>query len=182
MYKKLILIVVVLAIVALVGYVKLCYQNSQWQLKRDFRFVSAMPIEHFYNAAEKSCGIWYERIAEGGTVEGRANQRVMKCFENAFNNCEPKNILLVKENDLAPKASLIYSLIRVIKQNDQNECIIQNYNEEHALDLGQEKQPLSFINTCTVLSDKYYNSCEPLYIKDTKQKLESGEVQLKPAE
>ncbi|MBI5076841.1 hypothetical protein HZB94_00455 [Candidatus Falkowbacteria bacterium] len=174
MVKKIPWIVAGLLLVGAMLYLKLYYPDSQLQLKRLFKFVEAMPVEHFYNAPEKSCGIWHEREPkDGAVVAGRSNVKVEKCFQKAFASCVVKNIFLVKDASETDKNLFSYSLIRILKRNDQNECIIQNYHEEQKVNLGEEMIPLNYINTCTVLKDGLWNSCEPLYVKSWREEINS---------
>lgn len=169
--KNLIWLAAIVFVVFIVIYIKLYYPMSQMQLKSSFRHAIATPVEHYYNANELSCGIWYESDSSGKITVGRSNDRVKKCFEQAFKNCDRHNILLVRVNE-ADANQIVYSLIRIIKPNDQNQCIIQNYYEEDSLDVGQEdNQPLGYINTCTVLSGDYFNSCEPFYMADLRKQM-----------
>jgi hypothetical protein len=172
MYKKIIWLVIILLILALAGYLKFLYPGSQLQLKKEFRYVNAMPVEHFYNAYEKSCGILYKRAIAGGEVKGKSYDDVLKCFQRSFERCESKNIFLVEDETELSDKKITYSLIKVIKKNDQNECIIQNFFEEQDLLLPEDAQPISFVNTCTVLKSGFDAafSCEPLYIMEERAK------------
>lgn len=162
---------VVIAIVALSGvYFKFYYPNSQLQLKMTFKYVSALPIEYYYNATEKSCGIWYEGEHAAGVVTGRKNDAVKNCFRDAFKSCDSRRIFLVQDNSAADSRSIIYSMLRVIRKNDAGECIIQNYFEEQNLEVEEGAPPISYINTCTVLNKDFIFSCEPLYIKEIRTK------------
>jgi len=172
MYKKIIWLIIILLILALAGYLKFLYPGSQLQLKKEFRYVNAMPVEHFYNAYEKSCGILYKRAIAGGEVKGKSYDDVLKCFQRSFERCESKNIFLVEDETELSDKKITYSLIKVIKKNDQNECIIQNFFEEQDLLLPEDVQPISFVNTCTVLKSGFDAafSCEPLYIMEERAK------------
>lgn len=131
-----------------------------------------MPVEHFYNSMEKSCGVWYERdLNDGEIIVGRKNEKVSKCFEKAFADCTVKKVFLVSDASEMEQKLFSYSLIRILKRNDQNECLIQNYHEEQKVSLGEEMIPLNYINTCTVLKDGLWNSCEPLYVKDWREEI-----------
>ncbi|MFH1762452.1 MAG: hypothetical protein ABIA63_15240 [bacterium] len=141
-------------------------------MKRSFRYVSAMPVEHFYNTTEKRCGIWYERYSNGNLVESaKKNNKIKECFQKAFQSCDAKNILLVKESSDSIEKNITYTLIRTIKANDAGECIIQTYQDEYFMDpVLQDELPISYINTCTVLNNDFISSCEPLYAKERKTK------------
>lgn len=173
MQKKIIGIIVVLAVIAAGLYLRYYYPGSQFQLKNSLRRVVATPIEHFFNATEKSCGIWYERdVQSNGLVAGKGNDKVKSCFNEAFKKCQVKNILQVKDMTMGESQSIIYSLIRILRGNDAGECIVQNYYEEYSMNGAVENQiPINYINTCTVLADKIYNSCEPLYVKQQREKM-----------
>ncbi len=168
MYKKLTIVIVILLILAGGAYFKFFYPNSQWQLKNTFRKVSAMPIDYYFNTTEKSCGIWYESVTAGGDVFGRSNDSVKKCFEEAFANCEAKSILLVKDHSIKESRDVVYSLVRTVRKNDSNACIIQNSYENQFLQEG--KNPIAYVNTCTSLSVDLLNSCEPVYIEDLRKR------------
>jgi hypothetical protein len=163
-------IIWILIIILLIGFgvvYKNYYPNSQLQLKMTLRHAIATPVEHFNNATEKSCGIWFERSDEMEIMtSGRANEQVKKCFTEAFSSCFNRNILLVQDNGLTDDHDITYSLIRIIKSNDQNECIIQNYYEQYDVSAAPEAIPLNFVNTCTSLEGDFMSSCEPLYIKE----------------
>ena len=165
MYKKIIWLIVIIVVIGGSLYVKFGYSNSQFQLRNSLRHVSATPIEHLFNVSEKSCGVWYER-AEGQDefVVGNKNEKVTGCFKEAFAKCQNKNILIVKDNSAEKYPSIVYSLVRVLRSNDLDECIVQNYFEEHFL--SEDENPIGFINTCTVLSDELAESCQPLYAKE----------------
>jgi len=178
MLKKIIWLVVAVIIILLAGYFKVYYPGSQLQLKRSFKYVSVIPVEHFYNATENSCGIWYEQNSGDIVNSGRTNDKAKECFKDAFDYCECKNILLVKDSGETSEKTVYYSLLRIIKQNDAQECIIQNYQEEHDLaDSGQNVIPLNYINTCTVLADDFFGSCEPLYVKEMRDKKNEEKAQ-----
>jgi len=168
MTKKIIWLIVFILIISTAVYFKLSYPLSQMQLNKSFKSVLALPIEHYYNATENSCGIWYES-KQGEQIEsGRSNEKVMDCFMQAFEKCEAMNVLLVKDNSQSQENMIIYSLIRIMRPNDRNECIMQNYFQEQSMD--NEIKPLSFINTCTELSEEIFDSCEPKYITDERKK------------
>jgi len=179
MFKKIIIIVAAIIILLMIGLVKFWYPDSQMQLRRAFQYVSAMPIEHFYNTTEKRCGIWYERYSGDTLVESaKKNNKIKDCFQKAFQSCEPKNILLVKESSEATEKNIIYTLIRTIKANDAGECIIQTYQDEYFTNpVLQDELPISYINTCTVLNNDFISSCEPLYAKERKTKYLEMETQ-----
>lgn len=167
MSKKIIGIILIVIIFAIALYAKYYYPNSQFQLKNSLRSVIATPIEHFYNATETSCGVWYERKdADNTTVTGKSNSEVLRCFKSAFEKCDVKNILFVKDNGLNDAGSITYAFVRVIRANDDGKCIVQNSLEEYSHAAPAEQIPLNYINTCTVLSEDTYSSCEPQYIKD----------------
>ena len=167
MYKKLTIVIVILLIIAGAVYFRYYYPNSQWQLKNTFRKVAAMPIDYYFNTTEKSCGIWYESVTANGNVIGRSNDSVKKCFEEAFANCESKSVLLVKDQSILAGKDVVYSLVRIIRKNDSNACIIQNSYEDQFLQEG--KNPIAYVNTCTTLSVDLLNSCEPGYIQDLRK-------------
>jgi len=170
MYKKIIWLIILILIIGGAIYYKLSYPLSQSQLNSSFKHVLALPIGHFYNATEKTCGIWYES-KQGEQVEyGRSNKKVLNCFMKAFENCETKNILFVNDSSQSEDKKIIYSLIRIMRPNDQNDCIIQNYFQEQILDIDKNEQPISYINTCTELSENAIYSCEPKYIIDARKK------------
>jgi|GEM_PF-1509762 hypothetical protein len=169
MAKKIIWIVIVIVITLVVVYSKWLYPGSQLQLKQTFKYVHSTPIEHFYNATEKSCGIWYESISNDSTYAGKKNNDVKDCFHKAFNRCDKKNVLIVKDEGETSEAKITYSLIRILMQNDQDDCIIQAYHEEHNLTDIDKKLPISYVNTCTVLQNDLIHSCEPLFVKETRK-------------
>jgi len=174
MMKKIVWLAVIVGVALVAIYVKFGYNGSQFQLRNAFRYVEAFPIEHFQNATEKSCGIWYESGSGDALVAGKENAVVKECFKEAFAECAVKNILLVKDQSETAEKNISYSLIRILRKNDLNECIIQNYYEEVNL-AEPEVAPISYINTCTVLTDEMERSCEPLFIKDArKDKLDIG--------
>ena len=146
-------------------YARFFYADSQMQLKSSFKYVQTMPVEYFYSAIEKSCGIWYESNTIDQIKSGRSNEKVKNCFRKSFANCESKNILLIKDSSGTSENQVIYSFIKILRPNDQNECIIQNFYEEHNL-VNSSNVPLAFINTCTILKDSFLDSCEPLFIKE----------------
>jgi hypothetical protein len=167
MYKKLVIVLGVLAIVAGAVYFHYYYPNSQWQLHSTFRKVSAMPIDYYFNSVEKSCGIWYESTNGSGKIIGTSNESVKKCFDEAFKKCDKKSILLVKDQSILESKEVIYSLVRVILKNDNNDCLIQNSYETQFLQ--EDKKPIAYINTCTTLSPDLLNSCEPGYFNDLRK-------------
>ena len=171
--KKKVIIAALTGLLILLGlYLKFYYPGSQFQLKQLFKFVEAMPAEHFYNSPEKSCGVWYERSARNGeSAYGNKNGKVESCFKKAFKNCVSKNVFLVKDASEPDEQILSYSLIRILKKNDQDECIIQNFHEEQRISPSQEAVPLSYVNTCTILKDDLWNSCEPLYVRDWRKEI-----------
>ncbi len=170
--KKAIWLAVLVVIVAVLAFFKFVYPNSQMQLKRSFRYAVAMPVEHFYNAQEKTCGIWYESQDKNGElVAGKSNSKVKKCFKESFDNCQRRNILLVDDLAQTKEKTVSYSLVRVLRSNDKGECIVQNYHEEQFL--GEEEvdlEPVNYVNTCTVLSDDLISTCEPLFVTQNKEK------------
>lgn len=176
MTKKITWLILIIVLIGLGIYLKSYYPGSQFQLKTSLKSVSATPIEHFFNATEKSCGIWYESYdQENLTNSGQKNDAVKNCFQSAFEKCEFRNILMVKDEGLTQKGTISYSLIRVVKANDQNECIIQTYFEEYDVNQSMEDQiPLNYINTCTVLDDNLIESCRPAYIDELRKSLEQA--------
>jgi len=168
MMNKIIWLAVIVGIALAAVYIKFGYNGSQFQLRNSFRYVEAFPVEHFQNATEKSCGIWYESGTGDGLVVGKENAAVKECFAEAFKECTVKNVLLVKDQSESAAKNITYSLIRILRKNDLHECIIQNYYEE--VDLADpEAVPLSYINTCTVLAEEIDRSCEPFFIKEARQ-------------
>ncbi|MBT5337965.1 hypothetical protein HN643_05805 [Candidatus Falkowbacteria bacterium] len=168
MFSKIVWSIIIVAIVLGGLYMKFLYPGSQLQLEKSFRFVEAMPVEHFYNAPEKSCGIWYERLGPD-EYKGSGNDQIKKCFTEAFEKCEQKSILEISDRGATSESSITYSYIKILRQNDQSECIIQHYFDEQKLAITEGERPLYFINTCTVLADDFFESCEPLYIKDQRK-------------
>lgn len=168
MAKKIVWILIVVGVLAVAAYVKFGYAGSQFQLRNAFRFVEAFPIEHWQNATEKSCGIWYESGVGDKIAAGKKNEAVVNCFKNAFKECDTRNILLIKDQSENAAQTISYALIRILRKNDLNECIIQNYYEEANM-VKENEMPLSYINTCTVLADNLMQSCEPLFIKEARQ-------------
>lgn len=167
--KNILWLAAIIVIIFSVIYIKFYYPLSQLQLRSNFRHAIATPIEHFYNANESRCGIWYESNQTNNVTKGRRNASVKKCFEEAFKKCDHQNILLVRANQNNDN-KIIYSLIRVIKPNDQNQCIIQNYYEEDELEVREQNaQPIGYINTCTMLASDFFSSCEPVYFADMKK-------------
>ncbi len=167
MSKKISWLILIILVIASGLYLKFLYPGSQLQLKKSFRFVEAMPIEHYYNASEKTCGIYYEK--QGGNSNfGKDNEKVLACFKKAFADCTGRNILLVSDQGEAQAGKIVYSLIKILRRNDQNKCIIQHFYEEQDLAITENEIPISFINTCTVLSKDLFSSCEPLFIKERK--------------
>jgi len=163
-------IIVILAILLIVGiglYYKYSYPLSQAQLQADFKTIIAMPIEHYYNATEDSCGIFYSRQTADDTTSGRSNNKALNCLQKKFDVCQTSNLLTVIDESTTDKKSITYSLLRVLRANDQGECIIQNYYEKQRWD-SQNNQidPVFFINTCTSLSAPEYKSCKPDYIHE----------------
>lgn len=174
MMKKITWLAVIVGVALVAIYIKFGYNGSQFQLRNSFRYVEAFPVEHFQNATEKSCGIWYESGSGDALTVGKENLTVKECFKEAFADCSVKNVLLVKDQSESAAKNITYSLIRILRKNDLNECLIQNYFEEVNL-ADPEAAPLSYINTCTVLADEMDRSCEPLFIKDArKNKLDVG--------
>jgi len=172
MLKRIIWLIILLLIISVIGYIKFYLPNSQWQLREVFKKVDNLPINIYFSANEKNCGVWYEQ-SNGEIVEksGRSNKGTKACFEKYYNSCQPAKILLVSDANIGSTHTTVYSLIRVIRKNDQNECLIQNYFEKQNFDITQENSnPISYINTCTELADNYFSSCEPQYIKDLTEK------------
>jgi len=169
MKNKFIWIILAVFLMAGGAYYKFYFPNSQVALKESLMHTVAAPIDHFMSAGESSCGIWYERLENGNLTNGRSNNSVKKCFQKAFKECNNKNILLVADESATEEKRIIYSYIKMIRGNDQNECIIQNFYEEHSLVAPLVDFPLTYVNTCTVLSDAIYDSCEPLFIKQDRK-------------
>ncbi|MFH0988053.1 MAG: hypothetical protein V1763_01640 [Parcubacteria group bacterium] len=162
-------LIVAAVIVLATALFVIMYPGSQWQLRRQFRAVSAMPIEHFVNGNERSCGIWYSRTDSGKVANGRSNGSVMECFQKAFDSCSKRIILLVNEQ-IAPHKLVTYSLVKTILENDQGKCLIQNFYEEQTLDSTKANQvPIGYVNTCTTLEPGVLNSCMPYYIHEMRK-------------
>jgi len=140
--------------------------------------MTSAPIEQYLNSTDKKCGIWYESQNPNAKFkEGKDNQEVTDCFKEAFDKCLNKSILVVKDNYSTTENNIIYSVLRVIKANDQNECIIQNNYEEYTFSKALEGQiPLNFVNTCVSLSEKPETSCEPAYINDLRTSILESET------
>ncbi|OGF34283.1 hypothetical protein A2482_00625 [Candidatus Falkowbacteria bacterium RIFOXYC2_FULL_48_21] len=174
MMKKIIWLIIVVGVALVAIYIKFGYNGSQFQLRNSFRYVEAFPVEHFQNATEKSCGIWYESGSGDALTVGKENHAVKECFKEAFAGCSVKNVLLVKDQSESVEKKITYSLIRILRKNDLSECLIQNYYEEVNL-ASPDAAPLSYINTCTVLADEIDRSCEPFFVKEARQsKLDVG--------
>ena len=181
MLKKIIWLILVVLLIGFGVFMKKVYPGSQWQLENSLKHVSGTPIEHYFNTTEKNCGVWYESY-EGETLvdSGKTNAAVKQCFQEAFDQCLFRNILIVNDRGLTDEKSIVYSLIRIVKANDQNECIIQNYFEEYNVEVASDEQiPLNFINTCTVLSDDFQSSCQPLYIDELKKMMKADKEEAK---
>lgn len=168
MGKKIAGIIAMVIVIAAAVYFKFGYINSQWQLKHIFRSVAATPVTQFYSATEPSCGIWYQHDEEDLSRLGKANAEVKDCFRKAFVRCSSHNILMVRYDGNSASGRIAYSLIRILRSNDQGKCLIQNYVEEYPLDVkdGETRKPLGYINTCTTLAEDFASSCEPLYITE----------------
>jgi hypothetical protein len=164
---KIIAILVVVIIIGIGAYFKYSFPLSQSQLRADFKSIIATPIEHFYNASENSCGIWYSRSDAEQSITGKANDKVFNCFKKKFEACQTSNILSVIDQSLTEQKSVVYSLIRILRSNDQGECLIQHYYEKQRWDWqNNEIDPIFFINTCTGLSTDLTKSCKPDYIHE----------------
>jgi len=179
MSKKLAGIIFVIVLLAILGYVKLIYPSSQMQIKQALKDMSSAPIEQYLNSTDKKCGIWYESQNPSAKFKaGKDNSEVTVCFTDAFTKCLNRSILIVKDNFSASENNITYSVLRVIKANDQNDCIIQNNYEEYTFSKPLEGQvPLNFVNTCTVLNDKPEKSCEPAYVNDIRTQTLNNETQ-----
>lgn len=186
MFKKIIWLIVILALIAFGVYYKKYYPDSQLQYKLALRHAIAIPVEHFYNADEPSCGIWYQSAnSQDNFRRAKDNEQVKACFQQAFKRCQNKNILLVNDLSQVEEKTITYSLLRILLRNDQDECLLQNYYEQYNV-LALDEIPLNFINSCTVLDEDFIGSCEPLYIKEMREekKLEAeiGSVEIELAE
>jgi len=128
--------------------------------------MAAAPINQYFDALDKKCGIWYESQNPSAKFKlGKDNNEVVKCFSEAFDKCFNRTVLIVKDNYSTDKNNIVYSMLRVIKANDQNECIIQNSYEEYSFDKPLENQiPVNYLNTCTKLDDQLERSCRPAYL------------------
>jgi len=168
MWKKIALISALLIIVILSISIKVYYPNSQWELKNSLNTDISQAANQYQLATEKSCGIWSEtKLPQDQTLIGKKNQEVWDCFKNAFEQCLHRNIFIAREQGTGENKNLIYSLIRVVKANDQNDCLIQNAYEQFNLNQPLEEQiPINFINTCTSLADNFSDSCMPEYLND----------------
>ena len=176
MLKKIIWLALIVLLIGFGYYIKQVYPGSQFQLNNSLKHVIATPIEHYFNTTEKNCGVWYESY-EGETLvnAGKNNENVKECFQEAFDKCLFRNILLVNDRGLTDDKSITYSLIRVVKANDQNECIIQNYYEEYNVEIASDEQvPLNYINTCTVLDENIMESCKPAYIDELRKQIKAA--------
>ncbi len=167
MYKKLIwvFVFVVLAMVAL--YFRVIYPDSQHQLEAAFRPVKAIPVENYYKIKENNCGLWYESYNDNFVKSGKENENVMACFRRALRTCQPYSILIIKDKTQIEEQKIVYSLIRVLQENHLGECLIQNYYEEHQVEmLSGEDGDVSYVNTCKELDDMPEKSCRPSYLKE----------------
>lgn len=178
MSKKLAGIILLIVLLVLLGYVKLIYPSSQMQIKFALKDMVSAPIEQYLNSTDKKCGIWYESQNPSAKFKtGKDNAEVTACFAEAFEKCLNKSILIVKDNYSASENDITYSVLRVIKANDQNDCIIQNNYEEYTFSKPLDGQvPLNFVNTCTTLNDKPEKSCEPAYINDVRTQILQNET------
>jgi len=167
MYKRVAIIAFLVIAVSGIGYFNFYYAESQSDLNKKFKKANSFVLDGYFNLQVNSCGIWYEGYDNNETAKGRNNEKVKKCFAKAFEKCEAKKILLVKEIKSEEKNSTIYSMIHVIKKNDRNECLIQSYYQEQFAVEG--KEPISYINTCTQITEDLIGSCEPEYIKNSKK-------------
>ncbi|MBU1131903.1 hypothetical protein KKC32_01460 [Patescibacteria group bacterium] len=170
MKKKLIWAILAVLIVGGLVYFKVYYPNSQLQLKNAMKHVDAFAVENYFNSEEKSCGIWYESYTEAETKNGRDNQAVKDCFIKAFSGCSRRSVLIVSDKSQTAESKITYSLIRIINDNDRGECIVQNSYEEQNLNEPKNELPVGYVNTCTALSEDLISSCEPIYIKDAREK------------
>lgn len=167
MYKKIFALIILILLVAGVIAYKYYYPLSQWQLKNSFMHMQNMPSEAYDNANEVTCGIWYESYqSDDQVIKGRSNDSVLHCFQEAFEKCKSTSIYFVQDKSVTEQ-SITYSLVKILRSNDANECIIQNFYEKQELEVQQDEEmlPLAYINTCTKLSDPIFDSCQPLYIK-----------------
>jgi hypothetical protein len=173
MKKNIIWLIILILLVSAVVYYKQFYPMSQWQLRNSVSSASAMPAEHYLNATDKNCGIWYRSDQTDRPLEAKNNDDVKNCFSQKYNSCESGKILIIDDKSVNDQ-EIIYSLIRIIKPNDQGECIIQNYYQEESADTEQV-DPFYYLNTCTVLEENFVSSCEPQYIKDRREIVEPTE-------
>jgi len=173
MSKKLIGISIIVVVLIIFGYVKIIYPSSQMQIKQALKDMTAAPIQQYLDSTDKKCGIWYESQNPSAKFKaGKDNGEVSSCFSDAFKQCLNRSILIVKDNYSAADNNIIYSFLRVIKANDNNDCIIQNNYEEYSFIKPLETQvPLNFINTCTTLAEQQEKSCEPAYINDLRSQM-----------
>ena len=164
MKSKILWLILLILIIGCSVYFKHYYVGSESYLERNFQSIIAMPIDHYYNTVEKSCGIWYENESNPDFTTGRGNDDVKGCFAKAFEHCVPAKVLFVNNNNAE---SMIYSMIRIIRKNDAGACLIQNYFEQTPLVVegGLAPEPIIYINTCTALSEDVFNSCQPEYLK-----------------
>lgn len=176
MLKKIIWLALIVLLIGFGFFIKKIYPGSQWQLENSLKHVTGTPIEHYFNTTEKNCGVWYESYdGENLADAGKTNEEVKRCFEEAFDKCLFRNILMVDDRGKTDAKSITYSLIRIVKPNDQNECIIQNYFEEYNVEIASDEQvPLNYINTCTVLDDDIKSSCEPMYIDELRKQMKAS--------
>jgi len=175
MSKKLFGIVFIIAILVVLAYLKIGYPGSQLQIKQALGEVVTEPVTQYFNSTDNKCGIWYKSQNPNAKLkEGRENSETEACFKEAFDKCLHKSILIVKDNYSTNDNNVIYSLIRIIKPNDQNECIIQNNYLEYSLSKPLDSQiPLNFVNTCTSLNETLDKSCEPAYMNDVRAQIKN---------
>lgn len=176
MKNKLIWIILAVILLGGIGYYKYLYPNSQADLQANLVHEIAMPVDHYLESSDADCGIWYQREEGGKIVSGRSNDSVKSCFAEAFKTCKSKKIVFINDQTQTDQKKIVYSFIKTIRGNDQNECIIQNFFEEQSTQETLVDMPLTFVNTCTVLSDTGYDSCEPLFIKQDRKNRESDAI------
>ncbi len=183
MSKKLIGIMVVVILLCVLGYVKIIYPSSQTQIKMAIKDMAATPINQYFDTVDKKCGIWYEsKNPSAKFTSGKDNGEVMNCFTEAFDKCLNKTVLIVKDNYSANENNIIYAMLRIIKANDQNDCIVQNSYEEYSFSQPLENQiPINYLNTCTKLDETLEKSCRPAYLDSLdllQNKTESSEIKI----
>ncbi|MBT4722998.1 hypothetical protein HOB30_04510 [Candidatus Falkowbacteria bacterium] len=175
MKKNIIWLIILLLLIGGVVYYKQYYPLSQWQLNNSFSSASVQPTERYFNATDIDCGIWYEKGERESLVSGKDNEMVKSCFQKKFTGCVSGKILLIDDKSEIDD-TITYSLVRIIKGNDRDACIIQNeYQQENTTDT--ESQPIYFVNTCTSLAEDLVSSCEPQYIKEKKEKMKEIPVE-----